>query len=196
MARTKAEEIQAMRGGSMKKSRKSSNPKHRSQLKTGTEAKKNSLSEKTKRRFHPGTRAKWEVKKYQKWFPTGKYAKANMIEKSVFARIVNEELQQASSTLGVDITRMEGNARKLLHYESEQVINDIFSKAVSLHATLESERSDISDKMVWSVIPDVLPSINMGRLATVIKEFLKEDKKKESREKEFTEEKTNESDTD
>lgn len=119
-----------------------------------------------------------------------------MIEKSVFARIVNEELQQASSTLGVDITRMEGSARKLLHYESEQVINDIFSKAVSLHATLESERSDISDKMVWSVIPDVLPSINMGRLATVIEEFLKEGNKKESPEKDFKDDEDDQSDTD
>lgn len=118
-----------------------------------------------------------------------------MIEKSVFARIVNEELQQASSTLGVNITRMEGNARKLLHYEAEQVIHEIFSKAVSLHATLESERSDVSDKMVWSVIPDVLPSINMGRLATVIKKFLEEGKKRESQGKDSKDDENDPSDT-
>lgn len=172
MARTKAEQIQAMTGATTKKSRKLKTPKHRSQLKIEKEAKK-SLSSDKKRRFHPGTRAKWEVKKYQKWFPTGKYAKLNMIEKSVFQRIIDEELQEASAALGIDITRMQADARKLLHYESELVINEIFSKAKSLHSTMESKRSDVSDKMVWSVIPYVLPNINMKRLASVIEEFVK-----------------------
>lgn len=99
-----------------------------------------------------------------------------MIEKSVFQRIIDEELQEASAALGIDITRMQADARKLLHYESELVINEIFSKAKSLHSTMESKRSDVSDKMVWSVIPYVLPNINMKRLASVIEEFVKSKK--------------------